>query len=351
METSRRMIGLALVASAALTVSACSGGAAPQPQETTTSTGAAGELDTLPIRLNWTYEAADHPWFFAGMQQGIYEEHGIELEPLEGTGSASTLQLVASGSDPVGLVDAGTMMGGVAQGLPVQMTCVLAQRNPMAAIYPASAGISSLEDLRGETVAVTPGDALSQIFPAVLSANGMTESDMELVGLSDPAAKQNSVLTGASTAFLGYYTLQLPALEASSGQDMDYLSFSDLGVDTLSMGIVVNKAWAEQNQDVLTRFIQATQEAVAYVVENPEAAADDFVAGVPSFDRDLALQQIEATVPLLHTEASEGEPACVTTEEDWQATEDLLVEYAGLQPADAVTDYYTNDYASAEDGQ
>jgi NitT/TauT family transport system substrate-binding protein len=113
----------------------------------------------------------------------------------------------------------------------------------------------------------------------------------------------------------------------------------------------VNKAWAEQNQDVLTRFIQATQEAVTYVVENQEAAADDFVAGVPSFDRDLALQQIEATVPLLHTEASEGEPACVTTEEDWQATEDLLVEYAGLQPAEAVTDYYTNDYASAEAGQ
>ena len=55
---------------------------------------------------------------------------------------------------------------------------------------------------------------------------------------------------------------------------MDYLSFSDLGVDTLSMAIVVNRAWAEQNKDLLTRFVPATQESVAYVVENPEAAAD-----------------------------------------------------------------------------
>ncbi|GAA1422760.1 ABC transporter substrate-binding protein [Agrococcus citreus] len=346
MHTRRRTTALAIAAGAALVLTSCAGSPAAEPSSTSS-----GELDTLPIRLNWTYEAADHPWFFAGMAQGIYEEHGIELEPLEGTGSASTLQLVASGSDPVGLVDAGTMMGGVAQGLPVQMACVLAQRNPMAAIFPASAGISTLEDLRGETVAVTPGDSLSQIFPAVLNANDMSETDLELVGLSDPAAKQNSVLTGASTAFLGYYTLQLPALEASSGEDMDYLSFSELGVDTLSMGIVVNRSWAEQNEDLLTRFIQATQESVAYVVENQEAAADDFVAGVPSFDRDLALQQIEATVPLLHTEASEGELPCVTTEEDWQTTEDILAEYSGLERAESIDDYFTNDYASAEAGR
>ena len=76
-----------------------------------------------------------------------------------------------------------------------------------------------------------------------------------------------------------------------------------------------------------------------------------FVEGVPSFDRDLALQQIEATVPLLHTAASEGEAPCVTTEEDWQTTEDILVEYSGLEPADSISDYYTNDYASAEAGR
>ena len=195
MHAPRRTATLAIAAVAALVLSPCAAAPAADP-----TASADQQLDTLPIRLNWTYEAADHPWFFAGMAQGIYEEHGIELEPLEGTGSASTLQLVAAGSDPVGLVDAGTMMGGVAKGLPVQIACVLAQRNPMAAIFPASAGISTLEDLQGETVAVTPGDSLSQIFPAVLSANGMSESDMELVGLSDPAAKQNSVLTGASTA-------------------------------------------------------------------------------------------------------------------------------------------------------
>lgn len=335
-----RLVPIAILGSAILALAACSG---DTPTSEPSGSGA-DSLDALPIRLNWTFEAADHPWFFAGIEEGIYAEHGIELEPMEGTGSASTLQLVASGSDPVGLVDAGTMMGGVSKGLPVEAVCVLAQRNPMSAIFPASSGITDLEGLKGKTIAVTPGDSLSQIFPAVLAANGMSESDVNIVGLADPAAKQSSVLTGASDAFLGYYTLQLPAVEAVSGEDMDYLAFSDLGVDTLSMGIVVNEAWAADNEDLLTRFVAATQESAEFVVDNPEKAADHFVAGVPSFDRDLALTQIEATVPLLHTAATEDAPICQTAEEDWAATQDILSEYSGLAPADSLDDYYTNEY-------
>lgn len=341
MSTTARLIAAAMTTSALiLTLGACS----TPPTE---STGADGEaLTVLPIRLNWTYEAADHPWFFAGMAEGIYEKHGIELKPLEGTGSAAVLQLVASGSDPIGLVDAGTMMGGVNKGMPVQSVCVLAQRNPMSAIFPASRGYKSLADLKGKNVAVTPGDSLSQIFPAVLAANGMSESDVTMVGLSDPAAKQNSVLTGASDTFLGYYTLQLPAVEMASGEDMDYLSFSDLGVDTLSMALVVNRDWAAdaKNRELLERFVAATQESVEFVVKNPEKAADDFVVGVPSFDRKLAITQINATVPLLHTARTTDKPVCWTDEADWEDTQDILVDYTGLTPAGSLDAYYTNEF-------
>lgn len=337
MKASKKATVMALAASAAMALSSCAGQpSSPGPE----SNG----LDKLPIRMNWTFEAADHPWFFAGMVEGIYAKHGIELQPQEGTGSASTLQLVASGSDPVGLVDAGTMMGGVGKGLPVKSACVLAQRNPMSVIFPSDAGISSIRDLAGKTVAVTPGDSLSQIFPAVLAKNGMSEGDVKMVGLSDPAAKQNSVLTGASDAFLGYYTLQLPAVEQSSGKDMDHLSFSELGVDTLSMAIVTNTRWASQNEELLGRFIKATQESVDFVVANPEKAVDHFVKGVPSFDKELAAKQIEATIPLLHTSATEGKPACLTDEADWKETQEILADNTGL-PVKPLDQYYTNEHA------
>ncbi|MDR6558421.1 NitT/TauT family transport system substrate-binding protein [Arthrobacter pascens] len=337
MKASKKATVVALAASAVMALSSCAGQpSSPGPE----SNG----LDKLPIRMNWTFEAADHPWFFAGMVEGIYAKHGIELQPQEGTGSASTLQLVASGSDPVGLVDAGTMMGGVGKGLPVKSACVLAQRNPMSVIFPSGAGISSVKDLAGKTVAVTPGDSLSQIFPAVLAKNGMSEGDVKMVGLSDPAAKQNSVLTGASDAFLGYYTLQLPAVEQSSGKDMDHLSFSELGVDTLSMAIVTNTAWASQNEELLGRFIKATQESVDFVVANPEKAVDHFIEGVPSFDKELAKKQIEATIPLLHTKATEGKPACLTEEADWKETQEILADNTGL-PVKPLDQYYTNEHA------
>ncbi|MET0713397.1 MAG: ABC transporter substrate-binding protein [Mycetocola sp.] len=339
-----RFAAIALAGTAMLGMSGCADGTSADATSSAPKETSAEKTEKLPIRLNWTFQAADHPWFFAGMEEGIFAEHGIELVPQEGTGSASTLQVVASGSDPIGLVDAGTMMGGVGKGLPVQAVCVLAQRNPMSAIFPASSNIKSIEDLKGKTVAVTPGDSLSQIFPAVLAANGMSESDVNIVGLADPAAKQSSVLTGSSDAFLGYHTLQLPAVELSSGEDMDYLAFSDLGVDTLSMGIVVNTAWAADNKDVLERLVAATQESAQFVVDNPEKAADHFVTGVPSFDRELALTQIEAAIPLLHTEATEGSPICETSEDDWTATQDILSEHTGLVPAASLDAYYTNEF-------
>lgn len=337
--SSTRKIAAALAAVLVGSMSAC----APQAAERSAAKSTGGDLDPLSIRLNWTYEAADHPWFFAGLSEGIYAKHGIDLKPLEGTGSASTLKLVASGSDPVGFVDSGTMMSGVSKGLPVKSTCVLTQQNPMAAIFRADSGIESLKDLRGATIAVTPGDSLSQIFPAVLAANNMAEKDVTMVGLADPAAKASSILTGASKSFLGYYTIQLLAMEESSGVKMDYLSFADLGVNTLSMAIVVNNDWAAKNGDLLQRFITATQESVQFVVDNPQKAADDFVKGVPSFSRGLALKQINATTKLLHTKASEGRPICWTAESDWQNTEDLLAKYAGLRKANSLDVYYTND--------
>jgi NitT/TauT family transport system substrate-binding protein len=314
--------------------------------ETGADSGAPADLKPLPFRLNWTAEAADHPWFYAGIEQGLYAAEGIDLKPEEGSGSATTLQLVASGSDPIGLVDAGTMINGVSKGMKVRSVCTLAQLNPMAFIFRPDAGINSLEDLKGKTIAYTPGDALAQILPAVLAANGMTEDDFVLVGLSDPAAKQNSVLTGAADAFMGYFSIQKLTLEQSSGKPMDSLSFADLGVNTLSMSVIVNTDWEAKNKDLVQRFVAGTQAAAAYVQENEQAAADDFVAQLPNFAHELALKQIKATVPLLHTDASKDDPICYTEESDWVDTQKILNEYAGLNDHRDVGEYYTNEYVS-----
>ena len=67
--------------------------------------------DKATLRLNWIAYGFHTP-FYLGLQKGIYKKHGIDLTIGEGKGSASTVQVVASGGDPFGLSDSSSIITG-----------------------------------------------------------------------------------------------------------------------------------------------------------------------------------------------------------------------------------------------
>ena len=303
------------------------------------------ETVSLTFQLNWTWYPADHAYFQVGAAQGFYEDVGLDVTFQEGTGSGTTLSLVGTGDSPLGFVDAGTMMRGVGEGLPVRAIGVITQVSPMAVIFPAEKGYETADDLVGATIAVTFGDALEQVFPAVLGANDIPADDVTMVGTPNPPAKETLVLTGDADALMGYYTEQAPRLEVTQGVEMSWLSFADMGVNTLNMSIVANADWLDENPEVARRFIQATQRAIEFTIENPEQAAEIFSEAHPDFELELTQGQIVESVPLLQTDHSQGQPYLWTAEEDWLETRRLMVDFAELENvADDISEYYTNEF-------
>ena len=55
----------------------------------------------------------------------------------------------------------------------------------------------------GKTVAVTPGDSMSQIWPLFLKKTGLKESDFKTVS-GDAQTKLNAVMNGQADLLLGY---------------------------------------------------------------------------------------------------------------------------------------------------
>lgn len=303
-----------------------------------------GELVPLTVLLNWTWYASDHSYFQVGLDMGFYEEEGLDVTFMEGTGSGDTLRLVGNQNADLGYVDAGSMMFGIAEDIPVRAICVVNQESPMGVVFPAELGWSDFEDLAGATVALTQGDVFQSIFPAVLAAVGM-EDEVEIVATASPAAKEAAVLTGNADALLAFYTEQAPRMTATQDVEMDWLSFADAGVNTFNMSIFSNTSWLEENADSAAAFVRATQKAIDYTVENPEEAAAIFAAAhSDNFTEELSLHQIEASVPLLHTDRSEGQPYCWTAEEDWAQTEEILSTFSDLAPQDDLATYYTNEF-------
>lgn len=361
MKTKYWLLGI-LFLMMGLIVAACGGATEPQVIEkevVVTATpdpdaaeAAAPAEDTGPIkvdfRLNWTLYG-EHAPFFVGVEKGFYEEEGLDVEILIGSGSATTVKLIGNGTNVIGYADAGTMMRGVNTGVPVQAVAVLLQKSPMSVIYKAENPIANAEELVGKSIAITAGDANSQIFPAVLAKNGIDDGDVKMVVVGNPGAKETTLLEDQVDAFLGYYIDQPARMQDRTGQEMAWTTYTDMGINTLSSAIIVNQRTLDEQSDMVEKFLRGTVRAVAYTQENPEEAAEIFAKHAPDFDKELALLEIEGSLDLLHSENTEGKPIGWMAVEDWQNTQDVLAEYAGLKPEDDVNVYFTNDYLPGEE--
>ncbi|MGY3422821.1 ABC-type nitrate/sulfonate/bicarbonate transport system substrate-binding protein [Bradyrhizobium sp. F1.13.4] len=158
--------------------------------------------DKVVLMLNW-YVYGEHAPFYYGKAKGIYAAEGIDLEIQEGRGSAATTQAVAAKTADFGYVDVPTMMRAAIKGAPVVATGVLLQTSPMSAMGFADKNIRKPEDIKGKTVAITPADSMTQIWPLFLKKTGLKESDFQTVA-GDGQTKLNAVINGQADLLLGY---------------------------------------------------------------------------------------------------------------------------------------------------
>ncbi|MFN2644584.1 MAG: ABC transporter substrate-binding protein [Burkholderiales bacterium] len=310
---------------------------------------AQAKLEKFPFRLNWTLYG-EHAPFFVARDKGFYAAEGLELEIQEGSGSTTVSQLVANATSPVAYVDAATMMRGVSNGMPVKAVGVTLQQSPMSFIYRADAARpTKISEIKGSRIAITAGDASLAIFTAFMGKLGMKLEDVQMITVANPAAKEQAVLAKQADALLGYFMDQGPRMQLQSGVKMGWTRLYDMaGVTTLSSAIIANNNWMKEakNQDLLRRFLRASQRGWQYSFDHRAEAADIFRKSAPVFTQDIALLEVDGTMTIIRTERTKGKPIAWSDEGDWKDSQDLLAKYAKLNPAPDVKVYYTNEYLS-----
>ena len=261
---------------------------------------AQAKLEKFPFRLNWTLYG-EHAPFFVARDKGFYAQEGLEVEIQEGSGSTTVSQLVASNNSPVAYVDAATMMRGVSNGMPIGAVGVTLQQSPMAFIYRAD------------------------------------------------AARPTKILNKQADALLGYFMDQGPRMQLQTGVKMGWTRLYDMaGVTTLSSAIIVNNNWAKEakNQDLLRRFLRASQRGWQHASDNRAEAAEIFRKSAPVFTQEIALLEVEGTMSIIRTERTKGKAIGVTDIGDWRDTQDLLSKFAKLNPQSDLNTYFTNEFLS-----
>lgn len=104
----------------------------------------------------------------------------------------------------------------------------LFNRSTFGVIARSDLGIKTMKDLEGKCLAVTAGDGLTQLWPAVVAANKLDGDKIRLV-MMDATAKTTSFLDKQVVAVLGGIT-EFPPLFKAKGVDSVVLAFADYGL-------------------------------------------------------------------------------------------------------------------------
>src|ERR1700730_11218617 len=287
--------------------------------------------DKVVLMLNW-YVYGEHAPFYYGKAKGIYAAEGIDLEIQEGRGSAATTQAVAAKTADFGYVDVPTMMRAAIKGAPVISTGVLLQTSPMSAMGFVDKNIRKPEDIKGKTVAITPADSMTQIWPLFLKKTGLKESDFNTVA-GDGQTKLNAVINGQADLLLGYVMDQSMKIKDATGKDVYPIKFADYGINMVPSGLVGK-----------TAYITAPAEAAE---KDPKGAAQSILDANPKGGKiDTLTQGFELTIPLYRTAETKSKRPFQVTEQNMTDSVNLMVEYGGLdaKAKENPKAFYTNDY-------
>ncbi len=297
--------------------------------------------DKVTFRLAWILYGHT-PSYYLAKEKGYYLEEGLDVTIFEGQGSATTVKLVAAGTDTFGEADYGTMAKGIARGIPLKGVFGILQTHPMGVATPQDLGVKRPQDLAGKSIAVAAGGGDQQVLPAFLAANGLTDN-VKVVQLSSGGAKREALLQRRVDGIVAYVNEQVPQIEAA-GMKLHVLPFAEYGTRLLGMGVLASTKMIAERPDLVRRFLRATARGFLAAQQDPEAAVTAALKHFRERDRAVTLRELTLSFPLYRTPNTAGKPLGWMAREDWEANQEILLKYGGQEKRLPLEEFYTNDF-------
>jgi NitT/TauT family transport system substrate-binding protein len=324
---------------------------APEQPEATvadTSSDDPVELEKASLRLDWTWGTFHAPFLYA-LDNGYYEEEGIDLDIAEGQGSAQTMTLIGTGDATFGWGDTGTAALQINNEVPIKVIAVVQRQTPFGVACQGDVPFSEPSDLIGRSVVMVPQESTAQLWPAYLNVNGISEDEVTVVN-ADWSNKTTLFISGQADCMAGYPAVDILQAQLAEPSIGESIWWGDQGIEILSQGLVASESTLADKPELVEGFLRASLRGWQELCADPAKGSDFFIARFPELHQSD--QDIEFTVQSMVNECSltvpvDGTGAVqfgVTTDAEWAQMLDLLGEYGGLDPQQEATVYYTNDF-------
>jgi NitT/TauT family transport system substrate-binding protein len=309
------------------------------------SAAASAMADPYPLTFQLNYPIAGfNAGYELAVQKGFYKDVGLDVKIEPGNGSQITAQLVAAGKADIAFADAAPVMKLISSGAKIKILATILQGNPNQVTALKKTGLKSVADIKGHTVAMPNGGSQVPMFPLVLAANGLKDSDVQIVNMP-PESMVPTLMQGQVDVILGsidYFAIQLKNL----GAETTNFPFIDNGAPTVSTSIIASESFLAAHPDIAKAFVKASLKGWSAAIDDEASAVAAMKAMFPDSNEKLAPAQLDATKYLMCVNRAKFVGKALPVQ--WTDTVRILGE-VGILPKDVKAEtYYTYDYLPSE---
>ena len=197
--------------------------------------------------------------------------------------------------------------------------------HPNSMYFWDDSGITKPQDIVGKTVAVPETDGHKVMWPAFAAMIGVDPDSVEFINI-ESTAKVSALASHNADVVFELYT-GYPNFESAIPEGgFSNILWADYGFECYAHSYITSDKYAEQNPEVLKKFMDVTCRAWEYVLNNPEEAVD-ILSQYHSINKDDVLKALKIEFAFLKTDRFKTNGVCSISDEKMQATYDLVNNY------------------------
>jgi NitT/TauT family transport system substrate-binding protein len=321
---------------------------------------AAEDLTPVTLQSKWVVQA-QFAGYYAAVDQGFYEDEGLDVTIRAGGPDIVPEQVVLGGQAEFGIDWLDALLATRDQGQNIVNIAQVFARSGMTEVTWKDTGLDTITDLEGKKVGVWLGGNEHKLF-AALTKNGLDpQQDVDVVAQPfDMNLFLNREVDAAAAMTYNELAQVLETENPETGElytldELNVLRMSELGTGALEDGVFVREDWIEDaaNQDVAKRFLKASFRGWIYCRDNPDDCVDIVLENGPTLGEGHQRWQMNEINDLIWpNELGIGvmDPAA------FDLTNQIATDYKIIK-APATSDAYRTDLAEAavaeleEDGE
>lgn len=307
---------------------------------------AGGARSAAPTKVNFVLNftaGPQHAEFLAAEKDGFYKKAGLDVDTTTPSSTTDSISLVAGGRADVGLGYAGDVISAEAQGVPVETVAVIHRRIALGLISKPGSGITKPSDLIGKTVGLAMIPANVAMFDAMLAANGIKKSQVNVVPVGFNGVQM--VASGKVDAADAVDWYEVGLYKQTTGVAPDYMEFTKFGApDGYYLSVITSKKYAAQHADTLKAFVKAVLDAEKWTIENPAKANQVILDNVKGVTAEFATHSRDVLDTVIVDSAAKKHGIGWSDKKVWQSMVDFYVKSKQIDTAVDAGDLYTNEY-------